>query len=183
MHIILRLVCEKLSWIAVKISFLWGPKHGVYAASYFSAIVTSWYLHKDTQNYTSVILYMNIILLTQWLFSAYFDILHCSDVFPRRQKLCKPETIFMQTRVYFLASRDECPGSLCHSPTVRVGVGVRVGVCAWTKTLTLAITFLPEVMGLSDCTCVFLVTRPFTWYHNFWPRDLDLEVWPTFEKL
>ena len=49
--------------------------------------------------------------------------------------------------------------------------------------LTLAITFLPEVVGLSYCTCVFLVTRPFTWYHNFWPRDLDLELWPTFEKL
>ena len=32
----------------------------------------------------------------------------------------------------------------------------------------------------------FLWHRPFTWYimyHNFWPCDLDLEVWPTFEKL
>ena len=87
------------------------------------------------------------------------------------------------TNRIFLASRDECLGSLhvCHSPSVRVGVGV--GVCAWTKTLTLAITFLQEVIGLLYCTCVFLVTRPFTWYHNFWPRDLDLEVWPTFEKL
>ena len=27
--------------------------------------------------------------------------------------------------------------------------------------------------------CVFLVTRPFTWYCNFY---LDLEVLPTFEK-
>ena len=26
------------------------------------------------------------------------------------------------------------------------------------------------------------MTRPVTWYHNFWPRDLDLEVWPTFQK-
>ena len=78
----------------------------------------------------------------------------------------------------FLVSRDKCPGSLCHSPSV----GIRVGVCAWTKTLTLAITFLPEVIGLSYCTCVFLVTRPFTWYHNFWPHDLDLEVWPTLDK-
>ena len=50
------------------------------------------------------------------------------------------------------------------------------------KTLTLAITFKPEEMGLSYCTCVFLVTRPFTCYHNFWPRDPDLEVWPTCEK-
>ena len=127
----------------------------------------------------------------------------------------------------FLASRDECPGSLCHSP----GVGVGVGVCAWTKTLTSAITFLPEVIWFSYYTCVFLMTRPFTWYHNctswpwpwslakfwktltllitflpevtwisyntcvfimtrsftwyhtFWPRNPDLEVWPTFKKL
>ena len=77
----------------------------------------------------------------------------------------------------FLASRDECPGSLCHSPTVCVRV------CEWPKTLTLAITFLPEEMRLSYCICVLLVTRPFTWDQIFWPHDLDLEVWPTFEKL
>ena len=51
------------------------------------------------------------------------------------------------------------------------------------KTLTLAITFLPEVRGLSFCICIFLVIRPFTWYRKFWPCDLHLEVWPTFEKL
>ena len=47
---------------------------------------------------------------------------------------------------------------------------------AWTKTLTLAISFKPEVIELSYCNCVFLATRPFTWYHNFLPCDLDLEV-------
>ena len=51
------------------------------------------------------------------------------------------------------------------------------------KTLTLAITFLPEKIGFAYCRYVFLVTIPFTWYHNFLPRDLDLAVWPTFEKL
>ena len=30
---------------------------------------------------------------------------------------------------------------------------------------------------------VFLMTRPFTWYHNFLPSDLDLEIWPTFENI
>ena len=78
----------------------------------------------------------------------------------------------------FLASRDLCPGSL--NVTAQPSASASV---AWTKTLTLAITLLPEEMGLSYCTCVFLVTRPFTWYHSFWPRDLDHEVWPTFEKL
>ena len=51
------------------------------------------------------------------------------------------------------------------------------------KTLTLAINFKPEVIELSYCICVFLVTRPFTWYQNFLPCDLDLEVWSNFEKL
>ena len=46
-----------------------------------------------------------------------------------------------------LVSWDECPGSLCNSPSV--------------------ITFLPEKMGHSNCACVFLVTRPFMWYPNF----------------
>ena len=52
----------------------------------------------------------------------------------------------------------------------------------FSKTLTLAITFKPDVIGHSYFTCVFLVTRPFTWYHNFWPSDLDIEVWPTFKN-
>ena len=38
------------------------------------------------------------------------------------------------------------------------------------------------MIGISYCTCVFLVTRPFIWYRNFLPRELDLEVWPTFEN-
>ena len=48
---------------------------------------------------------MNIIFIAQWLFSGYSEILHCSDVFEHRQKLCKPENIFKQTRVNFLLPR------------------------------------------------------------------------------
>ena len=40
-------------------SFLWDPKHGVYAAAAFSANVTLWSSRNDTQILTSVI--MNII--------------------------------------------------------------------------------------------------------------------------
>ena len=123
----------------------------------------------------------------------------------------------------FLARRDECPGSLCHSPSVRVDVGgvnknfnlghnfqtisdrafifhmcilvtipftryqnfyfltltLKFDLLLKKKTLTLAITFKPDEKGLSYRTCVFLVTRPFAWYHKFWPCDLDFEVWPT----
>ena len=65
MAIILRLICENLSCIAVKISFLWGCEHCVYAEALFTASVTSRYLHNDMQNFTSVILYMNIIYITR----------------------------------------------------------------------------------------------------------------------
>ena len=50
------------------------------------------------------------------------------------------------------------------------------------KTLILAITQIPTEAGLSYFKCVFLMTRPFTLYHVFWPCNLDLEVWPTVEK-
>ena len=61
MAIILRLICENLSSLAVKISFLWGPEHGVYAEDSFAANVTSRYFRNDMQNFTSIILHMNII--------------------------------------------------------------------------------------------------------------------------
>ena len=77
----------------------------------------------------------------------------------------------------FLASRDK----YVRGANVIVLPSASASV-VWTKTLTLAITFKPEVIGLSYCTCVFLVTRPFTWYHNFWPCDLNLEVWPTLKN-
>ena len=38
MFIILRLICEILSGIAVEISFLWDSKHGVYGAASFILI-------------------------------------------------------------------------------------------------------------------------------------------------
>ena len=54
-----------MSTIAVKISFLWGLEHGVYAEVSFAASVTSRYLRNDMQNFISVILYMNIIYIAQ----------------------------------------------------------------------------------------------------------------------
>ena len=44
------------------------------------------------------------------------------------------------------------------------------------KTLTLSITFIPEEIGLLNCTRDFLVTRPFRWHHNFWADNLDFEI-------
>ena len=52
----------------------------------------------------------------------------------------------------------------------------------FSKYLTLAITFKPKEVGLSYYICVFLLTRPFCWYQQFWPCDLDLDFWPTFQK-
>ena len=51
------------------------------------------------------------------------------------------------------------------------------------KTLNLRITFLPLDVGLSYWADVFLMTRSFRWYYKFWARDLDRDLWPTFEKL
>ena len=65
MVIILRLICENLKCKAVKISFLWGCEQCVYAEASFAASVTSRYLRNDMQNFTTVILYMNIIYITQ----------------------------------------------------------------------------------------------------------------------
>ena len=62
---ILRLICENLSSIAVKISFLWGREHGVYAETSFAESVMSRYLRNNMQNSTSIILYMNIIYIAQ----------------------------------------------------------------------------------------------------------------------
>ena len=64
MAIILRLICEKLSSIAVKISFLWRCEHCLYPEAPFAASDTSRYLRNDMQNFTSVILYMNIIYIS-----------------------------------------------------------------------------------------------------------------------
>ena len=50
------------------------------------------------------------------------------------------------------------------------------------KTLTLLITFEQWVLELWYFTWVFLVIRPFSGYHYFWPCDLDLGVWPNFLK-
>ena len=106
MCIILRLICEVLSWIAVDIRFLWDYKHGVYGAGSFIAIVTSWYLRKDMIKFNSAILYMNIIFITRWLFDANFEILHCSGAFARCHKHCKPDCSFMQARVDFFCREN-----------------------------------------------------------------------------
>ena len=65
MYIILRLSCKILSRIAVKISFLWSLKQGVYASASFAASVTFLFLHNDRQNFSSVILYVNILIMYQ----------------------------------------------------------------------------------------------------------------------
>ena len=81
MHIILRLICEILSRISAKLSFLRVHKYCVYAAASFVAIVTSCYLRNDNQNFSSVILYTNIICNAKWLLGANLEIVHCSDAF------------------------------------------------------------------------------------------------------
>ena len=50
------------------------------------------------------------------------------------------------------------------------------------KNWTLAKTFEAKEIMLSYYWYIFFVRRPFSRYQNFWPCDLDLEFWPTFEQ-
>ena len=74
MYIIFRFICDILSRISVKTSFLWSCKHGVYVAASFVVSVTSWW-RNNMQNFTSAILFMNIICIAQWLSGANSEIL------------------------------------------------------------------------------------------------------------
>ena len=67
MYITLRLICENFGRVAVKISFLWGPKYGVYAAPSVLTSVTS-------QNFTFAILYMKFVFIAQRLFCGKSEI-------------------------------------------------------------------------------------------------------------
>ena len=60
MYIILRLVCENFNRIAVEISFLRGPKYGVFSAALYSANVMSGCSRNDMQIVTYVIFYIDI---------------------------------------------------------------------------------------------------------------------------
>jgi hypothetical protein len=52
---------------------------------------------------------------------------------------------------------------------------VCLSVCQ--QTLTLVITFDWLVLDLSYFTCVFLLARPFIWYHDLDPLIFDRGVW------
>jgi hypothetical protein len=52
-----------------------------------------------------------------------------------------------------------------------------------SKTLILPITFEWYVLGLWNFTWMFLVTISFHGYQNFWPCDLNISVWLTYQKL
>ena len=106
MYIILRLVCENFSRIAVKISFLGGPKRGVYPTTSFSSIVMPGCLHNDTQFFSAIMLYMHIIYISHsdclmvtlkfytipmflhavryFLNQKAFSSIHVSTIFPRK---------------------------------------------------------------------------------------------------
>ena len=65
---------------------------------------------------------------------------------------------------------------------IGITLSVCLSVCLSRVNLTLTITFWQKEIKLWYYIRVFLMTRPFCRYQNFWPRDLDLDFWPTFEK-
>ena len=111
MHIILKLINYILSRIAVKISFLWGRIH----TASFATINTSRYLPNDMQNWTSVTLYTNIIIMyCTMTFGNMFEMLHCYGAFARRQQLFKQESTFKQRHVDVLPRKYYVISQLRH---------------------------------------------------------------------
>ena len=104
MYINLRLICENLSRIAVKLIFLWGCEHGVYATASFAANVTSWFLRNSMHSFPPVIFYVNVICIAQWLTGANIEILHYCSAFPRHI-LFKPYNNFKQTGLNFFTTK------------------------------------------------------------------------------
>ena len=78
--------------------------------------------------------------------------------------------IFSLTK-WFLTSRDKCPESYCHNTRQ---IGPRA------QNFNVSHNFSTSIDRAWYFTCAFLVTRPFTPFHKFWPSNL--EVWPLFKK-
>ena len=104
------------------------------------------------------------------------------------RKKSTPVTFFLHTRHVFLRPgvislrRKMTPRSIFDGGSEAVGhLGITLSVvCPSVRqsvrpsvspsvchTFLLLITLPLFMLGLSYFTCVFLVTRPFTWYHNF----------------
>ena len=66
MFIILRLICENLSVLATKLSFLLGRKHDEYAAAPLAD-------SGRPATFNFIILYLNIICIAKWLIDANFE--------------------------------------------------------------------------------------------------------------
>ena len=68
-----------------------------------------------------------------------------------------------------LLSYPWCHPVVSHNTTIFVLVTLTLKLDLLLKNFNLGpITFQEEEVGLSYCTCLFLVTRPFTSYYNFW---------------
>jgi hypothetical protein len=50
------------------------------------------------------------------------------------------------------------------------------------KNFNWTISFEPYALELWYLRYRCIMKRPFFWYQDFWPCDLDLELWPSFEK-
>jgi hypothetical protein len=50
------------------------------------------------------------------------------------------------------------------------------------KNFNWTISFEPYALELWHLRYRCIMKRPFFWYRDFWPCDLDQELWPSFEK-
>ena len=77
------------------------------------------------------------------------------------------------------------PPFYCGASEAESNLGITLSVCLCVRLSVhlshfwFAYNFFTLRDRASYLACVFLMTRPFRWYHKFWACDLDRDLWPT----
>ena len=102
MCVILKLFCEILSRIAVKIRSLSGRRHYVYAAASYAAIDASWYLRNDMQNstllfciWTSYVTHSDYLVPILTFYNVPVPLYDVKNFFKKTALLSKHVSIFL----------------------------------------------------------------------------------------
>ena len=134
-----------MSRIAVKINFLWGRLCSSVICSKCHVVIHV-YIRNDMQNFTSVILYMNIIhvWIAQWLFGDNFEILHCSDAFSTSKWTIK---LFQASVDFILPRKFSFPNYV---------TSTLMGLFSWLRLFSYFVTTSGIALSIQILVCVVL---------------------------